>query len=117
MKREATAGGVSATSINATPVSSTSLKINPLKPLKKDERGIVYDCGGMMYVERKKGTITADHIHPEGEIIYLLKGRLELTIGKASKIVESPARFTVPANIYHKLVALSDIVFLKSQFS
>jgi hypothetical protein len=110
MKRKATAGRVSATSIR-------TIRTISIKPIKQDKRGIVYDCGGIMYVERKKGTITADHIHPEGEIIYLIKGRLELTIGKSAKIVESPARFTVPPNIYHKLVALSDIVFLKSQFS
>jgi quercetin dioxygenase-like cupin family protein len=107
MKRETAAkskGAITAT-INAT----------SLEPVKKDERGTVYDCDGIMYVERKKGTITADHTHPEGEIIYLLKGRLELTIGKAVQAVDSPARFEVPPGIYHKLVALSDIIFLKSK--
>ncbi len=88
----------------------------PLMPLKKDKRGAVYDCDGFFYVERKKGSVTADHIHKEGETIYLLRGKIEVTIGKASKKIGSPAKFMVPPKAYHKIVALSDIIFIKTGY-
>jgi quercetin dioxygenase-like cupin family protein len=80
---------------------------------RKDERGIIYRCGSVNYIVRKKGTISAGHTHEEPETIYLIEGEAELTIGKETKNVEAPVKFYVPSNEYHKLVALTDIKLIR----
>jgi len=86
-----------------------------LKIIKSDQRGIVYQCGQNMFVSRKKGTITADHIHSDiAETIYLFKGTIELTIGKKVKKIIAPAKIKIPKKTYHKILAISDIDFLKA---
>ncbi len=54
----------------------TEIKINKL-----DERGIIYDCDKVKFISRKKGTISANHMHNVPETFYLVSGEIELTIG------------------------------------
>ena len=92
------------------------MNLKKLKIIKADERGVVYECDGIMYVLRKKGTVTADHIHDDlGEILYLIKGTIKLTVGEEVKKVSAPTKIEIPKKIYHKILALSDIEFLKTQ--
>ena len=84
------------------------MDLKELKVFKKDERGVIYDCGKVKFIARDKGTISADHTHDEFEILYLLKGKIELTIGDETKIVEAPIEITIQPNEYHRLLALSD---------
>ena len=88
------------------------MDLNEIKIIKSDERGIIYDCGNSSFITRKKGTIGADHTHEDQEIIYLVKGEIELTIGDETKIVKAPIMFKINSNVYHKVVALSDIDFV-----
>ena len=85
------------------------MKLTKIKIIKSDERGIIYDCGKSSFISRKKGTISANHKHVDPEIVYLVKGKIELTIGDETQIVEAPIMFKTDSNVYHKLVALTDI--------
>ncbi|MFH0714091.1 MAG: cupin domain-containing protein [Candidatus Micrarchaeota archaeon] len=85
------------------------MKLYKIRIIKQDERGIIYDCGKSRFISRKKNTVSANHKHKDSEIGYLVKGEVELTIGNETKIIKAPIRFKMGANIYHKLVALSDI--------
>ncbi len=88
------------------------MELNKIKIIKSDERGIIYDCGNSSFITRKKGTISADHAHEDPEIIYLVKGEIELTIGDEIKIVKAPMMFKINSNVYHKVVSLTDIDFV-----
>lgn len=85
------------------------MKLEDIRIIKKDDRGVLYDCGKSSFISRKKGSISADHTHEDPEIIYLVKGKVELTIEDETKVVEAPVRFEIPENIYHRLIALTDI--------
>lgn len=85
------------------------MNLNKIKIIKSDERGIIYDCGNSSFITRKNGTISADHKHEDPEIVYLIKGEVELTIGDETRIIKAPVMFKTDSNIYHKLVALTDI--------
>ena len=88
------------------------MELNKIKIIKFDERGIIYDCGKSNFISRKKGTVSGDHTHDDPEIIYLVKGKVELTIGNETQMVEAPIMFKSDSHIYHKLVALTDIEFV-----
>jgi len=90
------------------------MQIDEIEILKQDDRGIIYRCGPVNYIVRKKGSISADHTHKEAETIYLVEGKIELTIGKETKNVASPAKFFVPATEYPKLIALTDIKLIRA---
>jgi len=85
--------------------------MNPeeIKIIKSDERGVIYECGKSSFIARKKGSVSADHKHEDSETIYLVNGEIELTIGEETQIVKAPIKFSYAGNIYHKLVALTDI--------
>ena len=90
------------------------MQIDEIKVIKKDERGIIYKCDPVNYIVRKKGTVSADHTHGEAETLYLVEGKVELTIGKETKNVEAPLKVFVPAKEYHKLIALTDIKLIRA---
>ncbi len=85
------------------------MDIQNINILKSDERGIIYDCGASKLIVRKKGSISANHTHKEPETVYFVKGEAELTIGEETKIVKAPVMFRTDSDVYHKLVALTDI--------
>ncbi len=88
------------------------MELHKIKVIKSDERGIIYDCGKSSFITRKKGTIGANHTHKDREIIYLVKGKIELTISDETQVVKAPIMFKVGPNVYHKVVALTDIDFV-----
>ena len=63
----------------------------------------------LSYLEMDDGAVVPlpDHPHEQGGI--LLKGRLELTIGDETRIVEAGSLFLIPPNTPHKAVALCTI--------
>ena len=85
------------------------MELEKIKIIKSDNRGIIYDCGKSNFISRKKGTISANHAHDENEIIYLVKGEIELTIGNETKTIKAPIMFKIKSKVHHKLVALTDI--------
>ena len=88
------------------------MNIQPIIPVKADERGERYDIGVIKFVVRKAGTVSADHQHSEPEIMYLIKGQIKLTVGENTQVIDFPAKISVAANEYHKLEALTDFVLL-----
>jgi len=88
------------------------MNIKKLPIVKSDERGVIYDCGRMNFLARKKGTISSDHTHPEGEDIFLIEGEIELTVGDETERVKAPVKIELPADVYHKIIALTDIKLL-----
>ncbi|MCH8741868.1 cupin domain-containing protein [Patescibacteria group bacterium] len=85
------------------------MKIEDIKIIKSDDRGIIYNCGKSSFISRKKGSVSADHTHEEREVVFLVKGEVELTIGKETQIVKAPIKFETAPDVYHKLIALTDI--------
>ena len=88
------------------------MKIKKLPIVKSDERGIIYNCEKVNFLVRKKGTISSDHSHKEAENIFLVEGKIELTVDNETKKVEAPVKIEILPNIYHKIVALTDIRIL-----
>lgn len=89
------------------------MKIQDIPVIKDDERGKIYRCEPVNYIVRKKGTVSADHTHDEAETLYLIEGEIELTIGEEMTKVEAPKMCYVPANVYHKVVASTDIKLIR----
>lgn len=85
------------------------MQLEEIKIIKSDKRGFIYDCGKSSFITRKKGTVSANHQHGNHEIIYLIRGEIELTIGEEAETVKGPIKFEIPSNTYHKLIALTDI--------
>lgn len=85
------------------------MKLDPIRIIKSDDRGTILDCGKSKFIARKQGSVSADHAHDDPEIVYLVKGEIELTIGDETQVVKAPVRFESGPNVYHKLVALTDI--------
>lgn len=88
------------------------MNIEKILPAKEDERGARYDLGIIKIVMRKAGTISADHQHLEPEVNYFVSGQVKLTIGDETKIITSPAKVHVSANVYHKIEAITDFILL-----
>jgi len=89
------------------------MNIDDIPVIKDDVRGKIYRCEPVNYIVRRKGSISADHTHEEAEQLYLIEGEVELTIGEETTRVKAPKMFHVPENVYHKLVALTDIKLIR----
>lgn len=79
----------------------------------QDGRGIIYDCDKVKLIVRGKGTTSADHTHEQAEVLFLIDGEVVLTVGEKTENVKAPCRISLSPNIYHKLVALTDIKILE----
>jgi quercetin dioxygenase-like cupin family protein len=71
----------------------------------------------LSYLEMDEGTAVPRHNHPHEQGGILLKGKLELTIGDEVRVVEPGSLFLIPANVYHKAVAVSGPVVVLDVFS
>ena len=91
------------------------MQVEEIKVLNEDERGIMYDCDKLKFIEKKKGTINANHEHDVLEILYLVKDEAKLTIGKETRNVKAPVKIKIPANVYHKLIAITEIILLEDR--
>ena len=89
------------------------MRIKELSIIKSDERGIIYDCDVVKLIVRHKGSIGADHFHEQEEILYLIEGEIEMTVGEEVKNIKAPVKIEITAGLYHKVVALSEIKLLE----
>ena len=95
-----------------------------------DERGALHYFntdrnGEYLLVYRKAGTISGQHFHKgksankNPEDMLLVQGEIELhwkdlsTQKESTIAVSSPSRILIPANIWHEVKALSDIIFIE----
>ena len=92
------------------------MKVESLKIEKEDNRGKIYNCDKVRLIERKAGSICADHEHKQGEVLFLIEGAIELTVGDKTVSLKAPKRIEIPAEIYHKLLAKTDIKLLEYRF-
>lgn len=71
----------------------------------------------LSYLEMDAGGVIPLHDHPEEQGGMLIKGKLELTIGDETRIVESGAMFLIPANVPHQAVAVDGPAVVLDAFS
>jgi quercetin dioxygenase-like cupin family protein len=55
-----------------------------------------------------KGEGAERHAHPEEQVIYVLRGRLQVTLGEERYIVEAGQASYHPSNVPHEVLALED---------
>ncbi|MCA9053544.1 MAG: cupin domain-containing protein [Planctomycetaceae bacterium] len=71
----------------------------------------------LSYLEMDDGAEVPLHTHPHEQGGILLKGRLELTIGDETRIVEPGALFLIPSNVPHRALAVDGPVTVLDVFS
>lgn len=79
------------------------------------QRIIILHSRTLKFISRKKGTITADYSHNEYEVLYLIKGEVELTIDEDTEIIKAPIKIEILEKVYRKLFALSDIEIIEDK--
>ena len=89
--------------------------VEEISIIKSDECGTIYDCGKVNLIVRKKGSVSADHSHEDLERLYLIEGKIELTIDKNIEEVIAPAKIEIPSNAYHKILALTDVKLIEDK--
>lgn len=71
----------------------------------------------LSYLEMDDGAEIPLHDHPHEQGGILLEGRLELTIGDETRLVEAGAMFLIPPNVPHRAVAVDGPVRVMDVFS
>lgn len=71
----------------------------------------------LSYLEMDEGAVVPLHSHPHEQGGMLLKGKLELTIGDETRLVEPGAMFLIPPGIPHKAVAVGGPAVVLDVFS
>ena len=80
--------------------------------IKEDSRGKVYQTDDFKIFYRNKGTVSGDNSENTEELIYLVTGSANVTLKDSTQIIDAPSRIEFPANTYHKIEAITDIVFI-----
>lgn len=60
----------------------------------------------LSYLEMDSGAEVPLHHHPHEQGGVLLQGRMELTIGEETRVVEAGSLFLIPPNVPHRAIAL-----------
>jgi quercetin dioxygenase-like cupin family protein len=71
----------------------------------------------LSYLEMDAGAEVPLHHHPHEQAGMLLKGRLELTIGDETRVVEAGSLFIIPPNTPHRAVAIGGPAVVLDVFS
>lgn len=71
----------------------------------------------LSYLEMEDGAVVPLHDHPHEQGGILLKGRMELTIGEETRVVEAGSLFLIPPNTPHKAVAVDGPAVVLDVFS
>jgi quercetin dioxygenase-like cupin family protein len=71
----------------------------------------------LSYLEMDAGAVVPLHHHPHEQGGMLLRGRLELTIGDETRIVEPGAMFIIPPDTPHRAVAVDGPAVVLDVFS
>ncbi|MFA7286280.1 MAG: hypothetical protein WC052_01270 [Patescibacteria group bacterium] len=83
-----------------------------MKLIRDDLKGKVYEAAGLKIFLRNRESVSGDNSENAAELIYLLKGMAEVTTGDRIYKIQGPAKIEFPARTYHKIKALTDIVFV-----
>jgi len=71
----------------------------------------------LSYLEMDEGTVVPTHSHPHEQGGILLTGRMELTIGDETRIVEAGSLFLIPPNTPHRAAPVGGPITLLDCFS
>jgi quercetin dioxygenase-like cupin family protein len=71
----------------------------------------------LSYLEMDEGAVIPLHDHPHEQGGMLLEGKLELTIGDETRVVEARSMFIIPPNVPHKAVAIGGPALVLDVFS
>jgi dTDP-4-dehydrorhamnose 3,5-epimerase-like enzyme len=107
-----------------------SIQVNPIEVKAIDERGALHyfateRTGEFLLVYRNAGTLSGQHYHKgisagkNPEDMLLVQGKADLhwkdLITNEENTIEliAPIRVKIPANIWHEVIAITDIVFIE----
>ncbi|MCO6457643.1 MAG: cupin domain-containing protein [Pirellulaceae bacterium] len=71
----------------------------------------------LSYLEMDEGAEVPLHHHPHEQGGILLRGRLQLTIGDETRLVEAGAMFLIPPHVPHRAVAVGGPAVVLDVFS
>ncbi len=71
----------------------------------------------LSYLEMDEGAVVPMHSHPHEQAGMLIRGRMELTIGEETRIVEAGAMFIIPPHTPHRAVAVGGPLLALDIFS
>ncbi len=71
----------------------------------------------LSYLEMDAGAEIPLHDHPHEQGGILLAGKLELTIGEETRVVQPGAMFLIPPNVPHRAVAIDGPVRVMDVFT
>ena len=61
----------------------------------------------LAYWDIEEGNALPKHAHPHEQVVNLIEGRFEITVGDESEIIEAGTVVVVPPNIMHSGMALT----------
>ena len=71
----------------------------------------------LSYLEMEAGAEVPLHAHPHEQAGMLLQGKLQLTIGDETRVMEPGSLYIVPGGVLHRAVALDGPVLVLDIFS
>ena len=71
----------------------------------------------LSYLQMDEGAEVPLHNHPHEQAGMLVQGRLQLTIGEETRVVEAGSLFIIPPNTPHRAVAIGGPVLVLDVFS
>jgi quercetin dioxygenase-like cupin family protein len=83
-----------------------------LKFIKEKNGFKSYQADGFRIYYGERGSVVGDNNINPAETIYLIKGRMKVTIENRIVTYSAPDEFKVPAKTYHKLLSLTKTSFL-----
>ena len=86
-----------------------------IKIIEEGRGFTAYDCENAYFIEGRKGAIASDHEHDYLDIVFLIKGEVELIIGTKTHHIKAPKKITIPPKIYHKFTALTDVIAIETK--
>ena len=64
----------------------------------------------LTYFELEPGAVVPHHTHPHEQITLILEGEMEFTLGDETRILKPGEGATIPSNVKHRAVILSQPV-------
>jgi quercetin dioxygenase-like cupin family protein len=61
-------------------------------------------------LEMDEGAVVPTHQHPHEQGGYLMEGRMELTIGEETRVVETGGAYLIPPEVPHRAVAVGGAI-------
>lgn len=83
-----------------------------MKLIKDDKKGRVYQAEKCKIFYRHKGSVSGDNKKNSEELIYLISGSASVALQDKTWKVDAPAKVEFPAKTYHRIEALTEIIFI-----